>query len=263
MNGLVLDTKDSMRRTYNQVIQPVVPLRDTRTYQPIQNKELLDMLALAAKEFGLELQSPEDAEYGEARKRQHMFGVFEITGHDHFDNQVKLMLGVRNAFDGSMSVGICFGSKVFVCSNLCFSGYVDDEIGIVGHTSHYHKVRRGQSSLAPRLRTKFSSALKQVDAFKDFQNNFYNGLRDTRLSTNDGYEVIIDAARNDVLPQKDILRVANEWNEPSHQEFADRNAWSLHNAFTEQYKTYIDRNPVTANGRLVCLTEFFQHTFMN
>ena len=95
MANLMLEA-DSGKATFEEVIRPVVPMRDTSTYRPISNLVLLNMLKNVADMQGLELKNPE---YGLARKGQRMFGVFEVEGHDHLNGQVKMMMGVRNAFD--------------------------------------------------------------------------------------------------------------------------------------------------------------------
>jgi hypothetical protein len=268
MNGLLLDTKGSHRATYKDVIKEVIPAprQESQTYQPIQNIELLNMLDKVADSHGLELVNPT---FGIDRKGQRMFGVYEVEGKNHLDNKVKLMLGVRNSFDMSCSAGVCFGSKVFVCSNLCFSGYADAS-GIAGMASHRHTLNI-YSTLYDRLQ----ESLHQVDKFKDYQEIFFGTLERKNIGNNGGYGLIIDAARNGVINKTKILEVANEWQlqhrgpanvieeDRYHPEFAPRTAYSLFNAFTECSKAIQERNPVEANSRSIKLTEYFHSQFMN
>lgn len=259
----------SNRVSYEQVIQPVQPTRQTSTYRPIQNRDLLEMLAAVALTHGLDLKNPQ---FGETKERQRMFGVYEVGGRNHFDNQVRLMLGVRNAFDGMVSASICFGSEVFVCSNMIFTGYANGN-GVSGGASHRHVSNSRNPSLTLRLRDRVDMALGQVDKFINFQNKFYGRLRDTKLNDNRASRLIIEAARQNVIPKKDILTVSDEWNLPVrgpkneeeqahfHEEFKPRNAWSLHNAFTEYAKAYTDQNLVVGSQRLIGLTKFFTSQF--
>ena len=243
--------------TRQQVIQPVVPMRQTDTYQPVQNGDFLDMLENVAESHGLELGEPQ---FGEARARQRMFGVYPVNGKNHFGEMVQLMLGVRNAFDGSISAGICFGAKVLVCSNLVFTGYAGED-GIAGKAFHRHVRKTLTPTLVPRLRDRIDAALYQVDNFIGLQNQFYTHLRDTKISEDRASETIIQAARRNVIPKKDILDISDEWLNPQHEDFKDRNAWSLFNAFTEQGKSYTDRNLVAGSQRLIDITEHFDLMF--
>ena len=212
--------------TREQVAQIVTPMRQTSTYQPVQNGEFLDMLEDVADSKGLVLENPK---FGLARKGQRMFGVYKVTGRNHFDGAVELMLGVRNAFDGSVSAGICFGAKVMVCSNLVFTGYAGEN-GVAGGAFHRHVTKVKTPSLVPRLRDRIEGALGQVDTFMRVQNNFYSHLRDTEIDDNRASDVIIQAARQNVIPKKDILDISDEWLTPQHEDFRDKNAWSLYNA---------------------------------
>jgi hypothetical protein len=264
--GLCLDTPDSGKATIEQVMAHVNPTRLTQTYQPIQNAELLEMLEKVANEYGLTLQNPE---FGLARHGQRMFGVYEVKGLDHFNNRVQLMVGVRNAFDGCMSAGICFGSRVFVCSNLIFTGYAEDD-NIMGKVTHKHT-----TNIRATLRDRLIGSLEQVKTFRNFQNRFYTLLEKTKLSPADGCEIIIKAGFDGVIGKKDVLEYADEWffqetgprNEfdeaerEYHKEFKPRNAWSLMNAFTQLQKKRHERNPVATNKESIQLTRFMHKMF--
>ena len=263
--SLLLDTPDSGKATLAEVIRPVVPMRQTNTYKPIANKVLLDMLKNVADFQGLQLVNPE---FGLARKGQRMFAVYEVEGHDHLNGQVRMMLGVRNAFDGTLSAGICFGSKVFVCSNLAFTGYAGEGNNITGKVTHVH-TRNIEDTLFQRLK----DGLAQINSFRNYQQDFYQFLNKISISNDKAYATIVRAVRSDAIPNKDIVRVADIWDDSGdldcegqanwHKEFYPRNAWSLFNIFTENHKQYTERNPFTANQRSIRLSQMFSKTFSN
>ena len=217
------------------------------------------MLENVADSMGLALEEPQ---FGLAREGQRMFGVYKVRGKNHFDGDVELILGVRNAFDGSISAGICFGSKVIVCQNMVFTGYAGEN-GTAGGAFHRHVTKVKTPSLVPRLRDKITGALEQVDTFINVQNRFYSHLRDTEIDDNRASNVIIEAARCNVIPKKDILDISNEWLTPQHEDFRDRNAWSLYNAFTEYGKAWTDKNLVAGSQRLMDVTGHFRKQFAN
>ena len=49
---------------------------------------------------------------------------------------------------------------------------------------------------------------------------------------------MVDAAVAGAIPSCDILTVIDRYEQPVHEEFAERNRWSLYNAFTETAKKY-------------------------
>ena len=233
----------------------------------MQNAPLLDMLHGVAGDHGLTLENPT---FGLARKGQRMFGVYEVNGLEHFGNRVQLTLGIRNAFDGCISIGVCFGSKVFVCSNLIFTAYTGDE-GLSGNVRRKHLGNDLSGDVYERLQ----ESLSQVSKYRQAQERFYRHLEETPISRAEGCEIIINAGREGVIGKKDILSYADEWiyqetgpqNEFDeaerdwHREFQPRNAWSLMNAFKELQKARHQRNPVTASNESLALTRYLHKTF--
>jgi hypothetical protein len=71
-------------------------------------------------------------------------------------------------------------------------------------------------------------------------------MRDVDVETLRGYEVVGRALGTGVLTATQAMVAIREWEEPSHDEFQDRNLYSLYNAFTEAGKRgrvgkFIDR----------------------
>lgn len=266
MNGLLIDTPDSGRVTKEQAFAIALPEK-TRTYQPVSNEALMDMLGNVANERGLQLGTPE---LGVSNKGQRLFGSVPITNQVHLDEEVELMLGFRNSYDRTMSVGICFGSRVFVCSNMCFTGYTsegEEAVGVV-HKRHCPDVWDG-------LHQKIQEAMSKFEVFKSYQTDFYNRLKNIRLRDVQAHDLIIQSVRAGAITAKDCMAVANEWafqsngatneaeQERWHKEFAPRNAWSLFNAYTEVHKAFQSKNSLEASNRSIKMNGFFHQKFVN
>ena len=134
--SLCVHDKGSRIATEEEVRNISVPTA-TRTFQPVRNGELLDMVEKVADTHGLKLAN---AAFGLAKYGQRMFGTYDLVGQDIGDI-ASFQLGIRNSCDKSLSAGICFGAKVFVCDNLAFVGYANGEDGISGQVSHKHTPR--------------------------------------------------------------------------------------------------------------------------
>jgi len=57
------------------------------------------------------------------------------------------------------------------------------------------------------------------------------------LTDDDAYKLTGLLYGRGILTPRQIPVVKREWQDPSHAEFADRNAWSFYNAVTEALKT--------------------------
>lgn len=146
-----------------------------------------------------------DPDFGLANKGQRMFGASPITNKDHVDDEVRLMIGFRNSYDRTMSVGICFGSKVFVCDNMAFSGYTTDGEEAFGEIHHRH-----QCDVMNELRSCLKEALDKFSVFRSYQESLYNRLKEIGLTDADAHDLIIRAARAEAITPKDCFHVANE-----------------------------------------------------
>ena len=266
LEGLMLDTPKSGVISMEQSFAIEVP-KETKTYTPVSNEDLWKLMQQKAVQRGLQLGTPQ---MGIDCNGKRLFGQVEIVNQDHLDNEVRLMLGFRNSYDKSMSVGICFGSKVFVCSNMCFTGYTSEGEEAVGQVHHRHS-----SNVWAGLPERLDAAMDKFEVFKSYQDSFYNRLKENELSDADAHHLIIESVRAGAINARDCMPLANEWafqqNGPTneveeerwHPEFALRNAWSLFNAYTEKAKTHQQKNPLEANLRSIRMNGFFKQQFMS
>ena len=243
--------------------QPVPP--KTSTYQPIANAELIEMLHNVADSHGLVLTNPQ---WGMARFGQRVFGTYNVENQYNLGGKCQFMLGVRNSSDKSLSAGCCFGSRVFVCSNLVFTGYAGEDC-ICGKIFHKHT-----TNIKDTLYERLQSALSQFEKFRDFQESFYSRLEKININDDLAFSMVVKAVMAEAIPNKDVIKVANAWlkqgiapeNEAEAQEwykdFYGRNAWSLFNVFTHNHKQFQQKNPVEANKRSIRLSRLFHERFM-
>ena len=214
----------------------------TQTWQPISHdafesmvREELDQSGIEVVHTSLGLSEPDNEGF-----RHRMFGVFETE--DRILDGVGMAVGFRNSTDRSLSAGLVFGSRVFVCDNLAFSGEV--------------VLKRKHTS---RILDDLPGILKQaVDRYADQvadQRRVFEQFQNTGIDDQDAYHTMVQAAHQNVIPYSRIRKVREEWHEPKHEEFKDRTAWSLYNAFTETVKTY---DGLSVSTRTLHLTQMFR-----
>lgn len=265
--SLVLDTPESGPCTRAQAFdRNLIPI-STTTYQAVSNEELLLMLNDAARQHGLILT---DEQLGLDRKGMRFFGTYEIEGKDFFGGRSKLMMGFCNSGNKTLRVRVCFGGKVFVCSNLCFSHWTDEETGIGGDVAHKHTTH-----VTDGLWQRLTQALSSVDSFRTTQEDFYSRLAETMISDDEASGIILRAGREGIVGSPKLVSVLNEWNNQErypdtetealdwHPEFRKRNAFNLLNAFTEVEKSHLAKNPVSSNLGTLNLTNYFYNEFIS
>ena len=263
--NLLLDTPLSGPCSRNESFNTQLIPKETRTYQPLANEVLVNMIYRISKESNIILSNEQ---LGMDLKGQRFFGVCDIEGKDFLNDEIKMMIGFCNSYNGTMATRFCIGGKVFVCSNKAFHAYTDDKTGISGisirpHWSYDNDEHDG-------LISQIKEAFQQVDDFREAQENFYGGLLNCEVKDNKAYSTVVRAAQQGIINKTKILTLANEWNrqveKPNddfewHKEFKDRNAYSLFNAFTQINKIKQETNPVQANISTIELTDFFCKEF--
>ncbi len=150
------------------------------------------------------------------------FGLLQVAnGHNHPD--YSWVVGVRNSHDKSLPCGIVAGTSVMVCDNLSFSGEVKLS------RKHTCMIRVDLPLLARaaigKLVDKWHTQDQRIDVYKN------STLKDWLA-----HDLVIKALDAEVIPSTKLPQVLHEWRDPRHREFAPRNVWSLHNAFTEVLK---------------------------
>ena len=197
-----------------------IPLpRETSTYKPVSHNALASMLGAIASDLLPEFELV-NTQFGLARDGNQMFGVHTLKNGS---SAMGLSIGFRNSYNKSLSVGIATGSSVFVCDNLCLNG----EVTIL--KKHTLNVVSSIEALALSAIYKSRSAFNQIQEDAEI-------MKGIPLSDEDAYRTIGLLYGNGVLTPRQIPVVKNEWLQPSHTDFEDRDVWSFYNACTESLK---------------------------
>ena len=191
----------------------------TQSYHPVPYGRFIEEIELHVPRFGLEIRS---AQFALAREGAQMFGVLTCSNGVP-DRDYALAIGLRNSYDRSLSVGLTFGSRVFCCDNLAFSGEV------TMHRKHTANVFRDLPDLIYRMLSQVSSMRERTDAE-------IAAMRATVLGPHRAHHLMVEAVKASVVPASRLPKVIEAWEATRHDEFRPRTAWSLFNAFTEDQK---------------------------
>lgn len=190
----------------------------TRSFRPVPH---YDVAQAIVETLGLRGVRIEREDYVVDVTGQRLFGALDLA---HETSEVRFSLGLRNSNDKRMRLGMVAGYRVFVCSNMAFSG--DFEPVLRKHTSGLDLIETVSLGV-DRVIAGFDQVGAQVQRWKD------------RAMTDDDARVIIYEAfvdgRLEVPPT--LLRAVHDlYFKPIYPEFEPRNLWTLSNAFTSAFK---------------------------
>jgi hypothetical protein len=189
----------------------------TDTFKPIAHATLIDELeqSLAFRH----IQIARD-EYAVSPDGMRLFGLLELNAE--FED-VRFAIGLRNANDKSMRLGMVAGYRVFVCDNMALSG--DFKPLLAKHTKHFDLVE-SLSIGVDRIQRGFQP-LRDAITFK----------RGHKLRDEEARSMIYRAFMENRFPLKLLRTVHREFFvAPSHEEFKAQTVWRLENAFTSAFK---------------------------
>ena len=132
----------------------------TRTFKPIPHYEIVDALVEA---LGFRYIGVVRDEYAVSPDGMKMFGVLDLE--TAFDG-CRFAIGIRNANDRSMRLGLTSGLRVFVCDNLSFQGEFTPVLA--KHSKNFSIV----DSLAigvDRIQRNFDPLRQQVETWRSRQ----------------------------------------------------------------------------------------------
>jgi hypothetical protein len=161
-----------------ELAQIAVP-EATRTHRPVPHHEIVEALVetLSFRHIGVV-----NEEYAVSTDGMKMFGVLDLE--TQMDG-CRFSIGIRNSHDKSLRLGLTAGLRVFVCSNMAFSG--DFTPVLAKHTKSFNLVDT-LSVGVDRIQRNFEPMQRQVESWRltqitDAQAKliFYSAFVDGRL----------------------------------------------------------------------------------
>ena len=233
MNELMLHC-GSNRLDRNELSNIYTPA-GTSSWRPVSHYDAANRVVDEAIKRGYRI---EDEQWGVNTLGTKMFGV--IRCHPESQPEYSRAIGVRNSNDKSLALGLVAGTRVIVCDNLCFGGEVK-------------LARKHTAKIDVEWFITYSFDVLQTSGFAKLERGIER-MKNTPLTTDQARILIVQSAESGAIPSSDIIPVLEEFIEPRHNVFAERNCWSLYNAFTELAKKY---SPARADVCYRKLSELF------
>jgi hypothetical protein len=212
----------------------------TETHRPIPHHEVVQALVetLGFRHIGIV-----HDEYAVSPDGMKLFGAVDLETEIE---GCRFSIGLRNSHDKSMRLALTVGYRVFVCSNMAFSG---DFTPVLAKHSKSFSLLDAISVGVDRMQRNFEPMRKQVEAW-----------RQTQLTDVTAKLIIYDAFIEGELdvPKHLARRVHDLYFEPQYEEFKPRTVWSLSNAFTSAFK---DIDPIPQFKATAKLGSFLEARF--
>jgi hypothetical protein len=191
-----------------------VPHRKGRWY-PIAHHAVLMRVKEALREAGYEVQKQQLAL---DRDDKRFFGTLDLA--TNLASGVYLAVCVRNIVDRWFPLCFRVGWRVYLCDNLAYR-------------SELFLAERGRGRYGEqRLAADIAEAVSRLGSFREVEGKWLRVLMEKELRPEAADSFILRAFETGIVGAHDLPAVIREWRRPSFEEFEERTAWSLLNAFT-------------------------------
>jgi hypothetical protein len=222
MSGTLVHNASSL--VTREQLRFIAPPPATSTWKPIAHYDLVQAIdrQLAVRDIRIVKE-----EFALAHDGLRLFGILELlvpgtnggSGTDY-----AFAMGVRTANDRSFATQLAAGARVFVCSNLAFSG---DLIAMNRkHTARFD------------LNADISRAVDRFQAHIGTFGGKFDALKSFPLTDTEARSLICLAFYDEILPIRLLHTVADTYFKPSPDmlDVAPRSCWGLLNAMTRAVK---------------------------
>ena len=208
----------------------VPPPPATESYVPLPYESLITRIE---KQLAVEQITIKDQRLALAKEGQRLFGLMQVEFSRSANAEYACVIGFRNSYDKSCSVGICIGATVFVCDNLSF------------HGSEVTFQRKHTANVLRDLSWTITETVSLLPGQFARQSAVFDRYRKAELCDTQAHDLIIRMYDAKAVNVTDIPSLLKEWREPRHPEFANggKTVWRLFNAATETVKGDLWRLP--------------------
>lgn len=199
-------------------LRGIVTPPGTATHKPIPHSEVVQALV---ETLGFRHIAVVRDEYAVSNDGMKMFGVLDLEAGII---GVRFSIGIRNAHDKSMRLGLIVGFRVLVCDNMAFSG--DFSPVLAKHSKNFNLID-SLSVGVDRMQRNFEPMRKQVETWR--------GAQITDMTARMViYAAFIEGELD--APSRLAHAVHRNYFHPEIEEFTPRTVWSLANSFTSAFK---------------------------
>jgi len=190
----------------------------TASHVPVAHHAFLEEVTRGFQALGYTLTKEK---YALARNGNRMFGVMDFTDPAMPDG-MGIAVGLRNAHDKSMSLGVCAGTRVFVCDNLAFSG------DVVCYRKHTAKID---------VNVVVKDALAGVISQSIAEAMWMSRLKEVEFTLERSKAILVDAYRKKACNQRQLNKLMDRiYGDQGMDLGTYKTGWCVYQSFTDVYK---------------------------
>jgi hypothetical protein len=220
-----LITHCGARVVTREELNRVEPPPATATWFPVKHSLVIDTVSQSLQEAGFRI---ERTQFALSRSDARLFATMDLASP--LASGVNLAVGIRNSIDKSLPLGFVAGARVFVCDNMAFR-------------SELLVTRKHTRNGATRFQEAICQATQSLVQFRDVEAQRIRRFQALELPDVRADSVMLRAYEHGVVSHRLLPQVIKEWRTPSFEEFSERTAWSLLNAFTTSLGGRLKTNP--------------------
>ena len=209
-------------------------------YQSLNHSDVADELISSIVKRSIPIKSQK---FTVCKDGAGMLGVVEVMLNNGAEDFASYQIGIRHSNDGRWSLGMIMGLQISVCTNGMFFA---------------EKVLNRKHTSGINLGDSINQGMEWYLANYKRMCAQINGLKRTRVGDQWANTLLVDAGMENVVPWSVLKDVTMEWRKPTFEDFEERTAWSLYNAFTYRIKKM---SPVSQMNRLQGVQKFFTSQF--
>ena len=203
----------------------------TRSWMPVSHYDIANETINALQQVNYEILSER---WTLSRADQRIFGVIDLRlPIAEAGKGVNVAIGVRSGYDKTLPFGIVAGSRVYVCSNLSFSGEISYKRK---HTINgFDDFLRNLEQSIIRLQDYAAYEAARIQKWMNFE-----------LKTEQADALLLALFESQTLSVRHFKGIMEEYRNPSYHEFAGRiTLWNFFNRITTALKTRSTERPLS------------------
>lgn len=225
MTQLMYAASDKLTSRQDLVHVPT-PAPMGRSHSPYPFSRYVDQVEESLQFHGFDIM---DQEYVVTQDDQQFFGMMEIRQHASDVDVIEakgwtIQVGLRGSHNQTLPRGLLLGSRVIVCSNLCFHGNIGQ-----------FKTKQ-TTALSSRLPFLIRECLTHVPEMVEDQDVAFDRMKQREMSTTDVKASLVSLLDQNGLSAPQLGKAWNEWKQPSYDHGSDPSVWRFFNAATEALK---------------------------
>lgn len=224
MNAAVCNDKGWTNTTNMDQLRSIDAISMGPRHNPVNHGEVLERFRSRADAAGISVTAQQGLLSPDRKRYMYVADII----YDSLKSDFAFTVGFINFNDKTKSFTTLAGQRVFVCSNLCITGTLEES-----RTRH-------STNVDGRLDSRIDMALSKFDQMFKVQISNVDAMKATKLTDELVGKFIVESRRQNLMGATNLMRVVDEINVPTLNNPNDDSAWRLHNA-----ATYVLRENVT------------------